>query len=415
MEEKDLKDIKGQFSEVVKENIEPLSKKIDEHGEALKKAEEKISKLEDAPQKGINLAQTTGGKYKGYNLNRQADAIKRHAEKNPHAYETFCKGGKLDEEKIDNYSKWCIDFINAKVHGNVESMQALQKASYAEGADATGGYVVPIEYQWDMVQLARNKAFAINECTVIPMSGDSLKLPSEATLASGTWEGEADTIASGEGTFGQVSLTAKKYASLATLSNELLADQAVDIVSILTEQLSYDTLVNGLDNQVLNGDGTTFTGLLDAGSSNEVTLAGTTFASIDADDLSVAISKLSQGDLENAKWVLNPLIKHYLRILKDSNNAYIFQRPEGGLSATAWELPIIESAKAPSTTAVDTSFVVLGNLKKYYIGQRKGLVSLDVDPYGLFSTDQTRFRMTSRWGLASSRASAFCKITTAAS
>ena len=68
------------------------------------------------------------------------------------------------------------------------------RASFAEGAAGTGGVLVPVEYQWDLILLARNKTFALNVCRVLPMSSLTLKLPKELTLATTTWEDEAATI-----------------------------------------------------------------------------------------------------------------------------------------------------------------------------------------------------------------------------
>lgn len=417
MEKKELDQIKGQFAEVVEEKVSPLAQKIDDQGSKLKEIEEKVGKLEDAPTGKAPAINSIPQKHRGYKLNIQGGAIKNLVHSNPSQYEAFAKDGKLDEEKVDAYTKWMLDLVQFRVFGNREAQGSLQKASYAEGADATGGYLVPEEYEFDIIKLARNRTFGLQECSVVQMGSDKLNIPTEATLASGTWETEASTINAGEGTVGNLQLVAKKYASLLTVSNEMLADSRIDFVSTVTEQLAYDTLLNGVDNQILNGDGTVFQGIIaGSGSSKNVNMASTktTFADVTADNLSSMINELDQGFLANAKFVFNPLIKHYLRILKDSQNAYIFQMPQGANAGTIWEKPYIESEVAPSSTAISTPFIVLGNLKLYYVGIRRGLSALDVDPYGKFDTDETRLRLVTRWGLGSGQASGFVTLTTAA-
>jgi HK97 family phage major capsid protein len=131
------------------------------------------------------------------------------------------------------------------------------------------------------------------------------------------------------------------------------------------------------------------------------------------DNFSDAISRLSQGYLNGAKWIVGKTVKHYLRTLKDTNRAYVFQQPQAGKSATLWEYPILESEHCPATAA-STVAAVFGNLKNFIIGRRNGAMVIEIDPYGLFTTNQTRFRMVTRWALKAGNAAGFVSIVTAA-
>jgi HK97 family phage major capsid protein len=64
-------------------------------------------------------------------------------------------------------------------------------------------------------------------------------------------------------------------------------------------------------------------------------------------------------------------------------------------------------------TGAGCIFGLFGDFSKYIIGRRVGAMSLELDPYGLFDSDQTRFRMISRWALTLGRETAFTKIITA--
>jgi HK97 family phage major capsid protein len=200
--------------------------------------------------------------------------------------------------------------------------------------------------------------------------------------------------------------------SLVTLSNELLADSAMDVVSILTEQLSYGTNYE-IDKQSLAGTGAPTSGLMKgiAGTSLVLGTGSANFSMLVGDNFSDAISKLSQGYLNGAKWVVGKTAKHYIRTLKDSNGAYIFQQPSAGRSATLWEYPVLESEHAPAN-AVSTVAALFGNLKNYVIGRRLGAMVLEADPYGLFTTYQTRFRMVTRWAFSIGNSAAFVTINT---
>lgn len=385
--EDQIKDLQDGFKKAVDEGLSPIKAEL----EGLKKEMEVIK---ETPVYKNEKVRSVEKNYKGYNLNKMGSALKEKCVDNQ-GFDVF-----KSEEKIDQYSKWMIDF--------------LSKASYAEGAAATGGALVPDEYQWDIVKLARNDFFMLREARVVNMNSDTLYLPTEATLPSVEWDDEAGTIGASEGTFGQVTLTAKRMNSLVTLSNELLADSAMDVVSILTEQLSYGTNYE-IDKQSLAGTGAPTSGLMKgiAGTSVVLGTGSAHFSMLIGDNFSDAISKLSQGYLNGAKWVIGKTAKHYIRTLKDSNGAYIFQQPSAGRSATLWEYPILESEHAPAD-AVSTVAALFGNLKNYVIGRRLGAMVLEADPYGLFTTYQTRFRMVTRWAFSIGNSAAFVTIKTPA-
>lgn len=383
--EDQIKDLQDGFKKAVDEGLAPIKADLD----GLKKEMEVIKETPVYKNEKVRSVEKI---YKGYNLNKMGSALKEKCVDNQ-GFDVF-----KSEEKIDQYSKWMIDF--------------LSKASYAEGAAGTGGALVPDEYQWDIVKLARNDFFMLREARVVNMNSDTLYLPTEATLPTVEWDDEAGTIGASEGTFGQVTLTAKRMNSLVTLSNELLADSAMDVVSILTEQLSYGTNYE-IDKQSLAGTGSPTSGLMKgiAGTSLVLGTGSANFSMLVGDNFSDAISKLSQGYLNGAKWVVGKTAKHYIRTLKDSNGAYIFQQPSAGRSATLWEYPVLESEHAPAN-AVSTVAALFGNLKNYVIGRRLGAMVLEADPYGLFTTYQTRFRMVTRWAFSIGNSAAFVTINT---
>jgi HK97 family phage major capsid protein len=407
------------------ETVEPVTKAVKEVGEKMVATEKAVSDLAGRVEAIEKMPAATAPaviqskQYKGYNISKQGANLREAASKTPHQFEAVST-----EEGADRMAKFMIDMIKARKFGNEQAKADLQKfyeemgqkAVFAEGADATGGYVVPDEYIWDMVQLAREATFALRECTVIPMGSDTLYVPTEAGLATVAWRAEAGAVAAGEGSFGQVKLTAKSLAGLATISNEMLADSRIDIVSMLNEQFGY-AIAYELDNQVLNGTGDPVSGLLGAACGYSVVMAtgSTNFSAITADHLNAAIVKLTSGDMAGAKFILNRLGAGYVRTLKDSQGRPIFAFPSASIPGTIYEYPYFVSEKVTNTTAVSTATALFGNLKKFLIGRRLGVTSIDVDPYGLFSTNSTRFRIATRFGLAIGRASAFARIITAAS
>jgi len=391
----------------VKAEISPLSAKIDDVDKRLKVVEALPLRNMAVAGAGIIVPRT----YRGYKVHEQGAELREKFSSRANWFKTLSK-----PENFDKFVEFMLD-VKFALTGDLKAMQKLQEArekasDLAEGTDSLGGYLVPVEHQMDLIRLAREKSFAMQLCRVVTMGKNTQNWPSEATLVDVTWEDEAGSIDEQNPTWGQVQLVTKKCAGMTSgISNELLADSDVDIVGELTEQFMY-AIGLSVDNQVLNGTGSPCSGVLSAAVSNVVTLAGNHASSITADKLSEAIYTLSEEDANAATFIYSRLVQHYIRILKDTYGQYIWQRPGEGRPGTIWELPYRESTKAPAGTASNTAFGILGNWKLFMIGLRNGTMTFAADPYGKFSTDQTRFRVTQRMALKIARASAFVKIKT---
>lgn len=405
-----MKDIGEKVKGMISDAITPIKTSVDE----LKGRVEKIEKL-PATQASFNI-NTIPQKYKGYNLDEQGKALGDIAAKSPRRFPIFS-----NEQKFADYKKFMINVIQALAFKDVNAMMELaqHKTAMSEGTSNVGGYLVAPEYEMELIELAREASFALNLCTVIPMSSNQLYLPSEATMVSVAWKAEAAQGTASNPTFGQVSLTAKKLFGLTEyISNELLADSSIDIVSLLTKQFSYATLQE-LDNQVLNGTGDPVSGVLTAACGYSVVLGtgSTSFSAVSADNFRNLMRKLAAVDAANARFIYSKDIQYYVDTLKDTQGRYIYREPSGERPAALWGRPVFESAKGPleAASAVSTAFAAFGRWEYFYIGQRKGQMTIDIDPYGKFDYDQTRLRMITRWALAMARSTAFARLVTAAS
>ena len=301
-----------------------------------------------------------------------------------------------------------------------EAGDIIGKTALAEGTTTTGGYLVPTEYQWELILLSRDKTWALQNCSIVNMGTNDLRLPTESALATVAWTGEASAATESEPTVGQVQLTARRLDAYAITSNELLQDAYVDVAGMLANQFSYGINLE-LDNQVLNGTGNNagsgiMSGILTAAAGFSVVFGtgSAAFSCLTADNLSNAAQSLDEGYIPGAKFVFNKLIMHYIRTAKDANGRYIFAAPGNGVPGTIWEYPYIVSSKGPKTTGATTAFVAFANFQYIYIGRRVGAMALEVDPYGLFTQNQTRFRVVSRWAGKIAQANAVCRIITSA-
>ena len=400
-----LKEFKGTVMEEIKGEIKT----------AVKPLEDRMAAIEKLPAKGVSSPAiiTSSAKYRGYNLSKQMVSIREKAAKNPRLFPMFS-----NDEKTEDFAKFLIAYtrvLKGDMSAHADLKEFYAKANYAEGADATGGYLVPIEYENELMQLARDTTFALQNCAVYEMGTDNKKVPAEGSLVTVEWDDEAGTIGDSEGTFDEVDLVAKRLNGLATVSNELLQDASFDLAGVLTEQFAYAT-GQELDNQLLNGTGSPFYGLAGTTAGYSVVLGSgsTSFANMTADDFSLMMSKLQAGYLAGSKFVINRAALHYVRTLKDTEGRPVFAMPGGTVPGTIYGIPYSEVEKANGTNAANKCIAMLGNWKRYAIGRRVGQMALDADPYGLFTKNQTRFRMVTRWGMKIGIANAFVRYMTAA-
>ncbi len=308
-----------------------------------------------------------------------------------------------DDDKREAYAKWMIDCVQGK-------------AAMQEGTDSEGGYLVPIEYENEIMAYSLLSSFALADCRVWNMGTDNLKIPSELTKVSVAWTAEEAGITQTEPTFAEVDLVAKRLDGYSIASNEFLADEQSDIVSYLTGIFG-EAIGQELDNQVLTGTGDPVSGVMTAAAGYSVVLGSgsTTWADMIGDNFSEVISKLPINRVRGAKWYLHRNVLHVVRTLKDTANNYIFQKMGEGRTPSIWEYPYLLSEEATGAEGASACAAVFGNMKHFAIGRRKGDWSLEVDPFGAFTTYQTRFRVVTRWGLAVGLGGGFSRLVLAGS
>jgi len=393
MEEKDIQKI-----------LADMTGKVDEYQKEIKELRTELEKVKAAPIQTVKLPRVKAHeKFLGYDLSKQGLALKGE-----------------DEEEKDKIAKWLISRVRL-ADRNKDWTPEIQKAygdnALQEGTATEGGYLVPDEFTDQVLAFARLNGFALNECTIWPMSSDVRRIPAENALVSVAWTAEEADLTESEPTFAEVVLTNKKLGGIGLMSNELMQDATVDIVSILTSQFG-EAIGQELDNQVLNGTGSPCSGVLTAACGYSVVMASgaTNFSAITGDYLSQMISRLAENKRVGARFILNKLILHYIRIDKASTaGTYQWGSLAAGDPSTIWGYPYTESEKAPSSSGVSTAFVSLGNFKNFAIGRRLQNMTLDLDPYSYFKSYRTQYRIVCRFGLQIGLANGFVRLLTAAS
>lgn len=377
--------LRGLLKELADENADKAA--VEEREAELAKMVEnnadlktRLEKLEAAPAKKISFGSDKGNvdfMYHGYDLRKQG---------------RFLNVGRkvefADDDQRERFAKTMILSIQ-------EARGEISKAALQEGTTTEGGYLVDDEFMAGIFGLARQQSVALQDCRIVPMGGDTLYIATENAAVSVVWTAEEVAATESEPTIAQTTLTATRLDAYSIMSNELLDDAKIDIVAWLTDQFS-EAIGQEIDNQVFNGSGSPFAGAMaNAGNSINLTTSGT----ITEVDCSNAISQLPTNHAAGAKFYLNRKPFHLLRSLKTTDGVPIFTRPGDMVPGTIYEYPysLVEQMPTSLAVAADTAVGLFGNLaKNYYIGQRQG-IKIALDPYYLFTSNQTRFRVTSRW------------------
>ena len=170
-----------------------------------------------------------------------------------------------------------------------------------EGTDASGGYLVPTEYDARLVEALEQENVIRSLATVIQTSGER-KINVAASKPAASWVEENGELVFGDATFDQVILDAYKLSVAVKVSEELLADNVYDLESFLINAFGR-AIANAEEEAFLTGDGISKpTGIFHAtkGGQTGVTTAGN---SITADEVIDLVYKLKRQYRANAVFV----------------------------------------------------------------------------------------------------------------
>ncbi len=305
----------------------------------------------------------------------------------------------------------------------------VRKTALAEGSGLTGGYIVPPQFQNELLTIAAEDAWFESKCKVMPMTTRTLTLPSlDITTApsAGTapyfggvlasWQPEAATINETEPQFRQTELTAWDLMLYSVTSNQLLADNAIGLDAFMT-QLFGAAIPYYKELAFLNGLGTGGKmplGVLNAPAT--ITITRNTSSHVLLSDIVNMMAHLHVRSWKNAFWCMHQSVLPELLAMTGSGAAsntpagllaatsdrpwFLNQsNPSGGAlvpgldSMTLLGLPIMWTDKIPKMGTKGD--VILMNGDYYLIGNRMDL-QIDVSTHYLFRNNQLAWRVIAR-------------------
>jgi HK97 family phage major capsid protein len=225
----------------------------------------------------------------------------------------------------DAYAKAFGDYIRGDDSAKTFLMQV--KADGAEGAGATGGYLVPKLLDNQLWTDLAAEAPMVNLVTTRDISGYQLDVSQNYSHGAAAWTAEAAGYNTGDEAFTQVTITAYKATRITKESEEVLADSKFPLESVLSESFSraFAAILNtaltvGTGSSQPNGIVPKIT------SGQTVTGATGTTVTIPADnvfDLEAKVRSVYRND--RAVFMGSDAARKTVRLLKDSTLQYIWQ------------------------------------------------------------------------------------------
>jgi len=262
----------------------------------------------------------------------------------------------------------------------------------------SAGAPVPTSFYDQVIMLARNVGPMLQTSTVLnTASGENLQIPSLAQYSTAAIVGEGTAISESDPIFNSfITLGAYKYSFLVQLSQELIEDSGVDILSFLAAQVGNE-LGFRVNDALTTGTGTNQPKGIVTASAVGVTGGTGVTGQFTADNLiSLVYSVDTAGRrLAGSGFQMNSSSIAKMRSLKDTAGNYVFSP---ALNADANDLllgyPVFENP-AMASTATSAKSVIFGHLPSFFVRQVGG-IKLDRSDDFAFSTGLVTFRATMR-------------------
>jgi HK97 family phage major capsid protein len=238
-----------------------------------------------------------------------------------------------------------------------------------EGVDASGGYLVPEEYDSRLIDKLSEENIVRKLATTITTSGEH-KINIAGTKPAAAWIDEGEALTFGDATFAQKNLDAHKLHVAVKVTEELLYDNAFNLEGYIIDQFA-QALANAEEDAFLNGDGEGKPlGIFSDDGGAEVGVTAASDKSITADEVISLIYSLKRPYRKKAKFILNDQTISALRKLKDNNGQYIWQPAlQAGEPDRLLGYEVLTSQFAPTIEAGKPA-IAFGDFSYYNIGDR---------------------------------------------
>jgi HK97 family phage major capsid protein len=321
----------------------------------------------------------------------------------------FLRGAVLGSDKS---RQWCFQ-------NGVEIKGAMM-----EDNNSKGGFLVPGEFEPDLIRLVEERGVFRRESRVMPMSQDTKSVPRRTGGTTAYFIGEGTAITETDMTIDLVTLVAKKIGVLVPMSNELGDDAIISVADMLAQEIAY-AFADKEDECGFNGDGTndyghitgirqqliqkalggTAAGAVPAASGLVRYGTGYDYANLSMATLTQLIGKLPSYAEPNAKWYGSKFVWSYLLDLLADAGGNTMQTLASGVNKQFLGYPYIVTDVMPKVAATNQVCLLLGDLRMAttFGDRRRTSMAMSDSAYvgstSMFETDQIAIRGTERFDI----------------
>lgn len=240
----------------------------------------------------------------------------------------------------------------------------------SESVDADGGYLVPEEFE-NQIIVGLDEANVIRSLAKVITTHHDRKIPIAVGHSTATWTAENAAFTESNPTFGQKQIDAFKLTDLIRVSVELLQDAAFPLEQYIANEFAR---AFGIAEEQAFCVGTGVnqpTGIFTA-SGGAVGVTSASATAITVDEIISLVYALKSPYRRNAKFLMNDATVSLLRKLKDNNGAYLWQpsvqagQPDKLLGYNLYTSPYVPTVEAGAFA------IAFGDFQNYWIGDRAG-------------------------------------------
>lgn len=304
-------------------------------------------------------------------------------------------------ETFQSFGEFMVAIYKLRTEGRYDARLEMceQKDLQAE-VGISGGYLVPIDFQRQILEARAEASFVRQRARIVPMSSRLVQFPAldysqGASGVSAFFGGvrvyyveENQSITESQPRFKQVELHARDLAGYAEIPNSLLRDSPISLEAFLKGPGSFGGALGWQeDYDALRGSGVGKPlGVYNSPAKLTVTRnAATDFKFVDA--VTMKSKMLMSG---KPVWLMSQTVIPKLYAMVDAGNNNIWlPNARDGQPETLLGYPIHWTEKVPALgTQGDVALI---DFSFYLLGDRAG-ITMDVDSSFRFQTNQTAFR-----------------------
>lgn len=262
---------------------------------------------------------------------------------------------------------------------------------------AAGGNTVPTSFARQLYNILEvySGIRNTNATIITTTSGEALEFPRVASSGTAASVAEGSALAEADPSFGKMTLNSFKYGQLIQISNELLADSGVDIVSFVAGDLG-KALARVTDTDYVLGNGSSKPqGVMTAMGTGKTGGTGTSGVPTFAELIDVLYSVNSEYRARGAQWFMRDATAGSIRKNVNADGDFLWQPSlQAGQPDQLLGFPVITDPNV-AATGTNSNSVAFGDFSAFYI-RDVGSVRIERSDDYAFANDLVTWRAVLR-------------------